>query len=69
MHGIECAVLCTESGPSDSTDAKCVMDYYRSDALFTLRCILLQVKYPKKWNQLLQLQSHEEERKGTQYYQ
>lgn len=69
LHGIECAVLRTERGPSDTNDPKCVLDYYRSDALFTLRCVLLQVKYPQKWKQLLELESHDNERKGTHYYE
>lgn len=70
LHGIECAVLRQErNGPSDRSDHSCVMDYYRSDALLTLRCVLLQLKYPQKWKQLLELQSHDEQRRGTHYYE
>lgn len=69
MHAVECAVLKTGPGPASRTNPKAVMDYYRSDALFTLRCILLQIKYPQKWSQLLSLESHDEERIGTNYYE
>lgn len=71
-HGVECAVLALHR-PSAvvarGSDLHATLDFYRSDALLALRALLLQVKYPQRWAQLSQLQSHEAERFGTQYYE
>lgn len=45
------------------------MDYYRIDALVVLKCLMLQKKFPKKWSQLMDMQSHENERLGSELYQ
>ncbi|XP_013148060.1 PREDICTED: uncharacterized protein LOC106110709 [Papilio polytes] len=65
-HGVECAVL--------STRPECVLDnmadYYRHDALLTLRCVLLQNTDPEKWKSILDMQSHMECREpGTEAYE
>lgn len=62
-HAIECAVL------SMDRPAKSRYDDYRSDALLALRCVLLQLKYPQRWAQLLQLHAHEEQRKDNANYE
>ncbi|CAG4959972.1 unnamed protein product [Parnassius apollo] len=64
-HGIECNIL--------SVRPECVLDYmadyYRHDALLSLRCILLQKIDPEKWKNLLEMQSHMECRTpGTEAY-
>lgn len=42
---------------------------FRQDTLLPLRCILLQRKNPKKFAQLLQMESHAERRgEGTDIY-
>ncbi|XP_052755116.1 SET domain-containing protein SmydA-8 [Galleria mellonella] len=55
-HGVECHIL--------SARPECVLsnmaDYYRHDALLSLRCILLQKTDLKLWEKLLEMQSHME---------
>lgn len=69
-HGIECALLSTQRGikPAQATDHRTYLDFYRSDALLVLRCLLLQYQFPDKWDKVQTLGSHDEERRGTQYY-
>lgn len=71
LHGLECAIL--SKGPARPVNAAespaAALDYYRSDALLALRCLPLFSKYPQKWKQLQDLQSHDEQRKGTKYYE
>ncbi|XP_075166937.1 SET and MYND domain containing, arthropod-specific, member 5 [Haematobia irritans] len=62
--GIECDILRLGPGPKASGDLKSMTDYYRPDALLVLKCLLLQKRNPKKWKKLMDMQSHEEERKG-----
>lgn len=57
------------SGPSSTTDVNALMDYYRSDALLVLKCLILQRQNPKKWSELMDMQSHEEDRQGTELHE
>lgn len=50
-------------------EPEAVIDFYRSDALFALKCLMLQLHKPKKWDELMKLEAHMEERKGTPYYE
>ncbi|XP_049876365.1 SET domain-containing protein SmydA-8-like isoform X2 [Pectinophora gossypiella] len=64
-HAAECEVL--------SLRPDCVLDnmaeYYRHDALLSLRCLLLQKTDPENWKKLLEMQSHMECRTpGTESY-
>ncbi|XP_055836503.1 SET domain-containing protein SmydA-8 [Episyrphus balteatus] len=68
LHGVECSVLMLGNGPANR-DIKSLNDYYRSDSLFVLKCLLLQVQNTKKWSELMDMQSHEEERLNTELYQ
>lgn len=36
---------------------------HRHDALFALRCLLAQKKFPKKYKKIMELQSHTESKK------
>lgn len=65
LHDIECAFLKGGLGPKHDGDYSAIRDYYRTDVLFSLKCLLLQIREPKKFAQLMQLQGHEEERKTT----
>lgn len=70
MHALECLVLSTRRGPSPKTsDMETLAKFYRSDALLTLRCLLLQWKYPDRWNKVQQLESHDQQRLGTRYFE
>lgn len=69
MHGLECFILSMTHGPKLSNgDYKTYLNFYRSDILLTLRCLLLQWRYPQKWNTIMELESHDEARRGTKYY-
>lgn len=65
FHNTECEILASGSPPR-SSDLSALLDYYRPDALLVLKCLLLQLTKPEKWTQLMDLQSHEEERLGSQ---
>ena len=65
LHDIECALLKGGLGVKHESDYRAIRDYYRTDVLFALKCLLLQLKQPKKFQQLMDLQSHESARKAT----
>ncbi|XP_018791987.1 PREDICTED: protein msta [Bactrocera latifrons] len=67
LHGLECSILMLGPGPA-SSDPRSLMDYYRSDALVVLKCLLLQRQNPKKWTELMDMQSHEVERIGSELH-
>lgn len=70
LHKLECGVLAFGRSPlKTNEDPEAVIDFYRSDALFALKCLMLQLHKPKKWEELMRLESHLEERKGTPYYE
>ena len=56
-------------GPERHDDPKSLLDYYRTDALIVLKCLLLQWNTPKKWTDLMNMQSHEIEREGSELYE
>ncbi|EDW00579.1 SET domain-containing protein SmydA-8 [Drosophila grimshawi] len=66
---LECSILSLGSPPSGKSDARGLHDYYRHDALLVLKCLLLQRQHPERWAALLEMQSHEEERLGTELHQ
>lgn len=68
LHGLECSILMLGPGPT-SSDPRSLMDYYRSDALVVLKCLLLQRQNPKKWSELMDMQSHEVERIGSELHE
>lgn len=68
MHALECCVLSTHSPPNRDSDVKTLSAFYRKDVLLTLRCLLLQWKYLDRWNKVMQLESHDQQRLGTRYY-
>lgn len=69
MHGLECCVLSTNVGPGAGSDRDRLAAFYRKDVLLTLRCLLLQWKYAERWNKVMLLESHDQQRLGTRYYQ
>ncbi|XP_030375578.1 SET domain-containing protein SmydA-8 [Scaptodrosophila lebanonensis] len=68
-ESLECTVLSLGQGPAAKSDTRGLRNYYREDALLVLKCLLLQRQAPERWAALLQMQSHEEERKGTELHQ
>lgn len=66
---LECSVLSLGSGPPPRSNVRSLNDYFRGDALLVLKCLLLQRQNPAKWTALLEMQSHEEERRGTELYE
>lgn len=69
LHAIECPILSVGKSPTLEIDPKIVLDYYRSDALLALRCLGLQRSRPKQWKQLMEMESHIEDRKNTPFYE
>lgn len=71
MHGLECAILSTKKGPpiQSLTDHKIFLDFYRKDVLLVLRCLMLQYRFPAKWAKINAMESHEQDRQGTEYYE
>ncbi|XP_016988357.2 SET domain-containing protein SmydA-8 [Drosophila rhopaloa] len=67
-EALECSVLSLGAGTPARADARSLNDYFRSDALLVLKCLLLQRQSPAKWAALLEMQSHEEERRGTELH-
>lgn len=67
-HEFECCILSLRRRPIDFNNLDEALDFFHSDALLVLRCLLLQSKFPKKWKALMNMQDHEEERRGTQYF-
>lgn len=64
-HAGECLVL----GLREVKAINGLHEFYRQDTLLPLRCILLQRKNPKKFAQLMQMESHMEKRgEGTEIY-
>lgn len=68
MHGLECCILSTRCGPNRASSIETLANFYRSDALLALRCLLLQWKYSERWEKVMKLESHSEQRLGTRYY-
>lgn len=68
LHKLECGVLAF-GRTLKTEDPNAFKDFYRTDALLTLKCLMLQVQKPKKWQQIMALESHEKKRKGTKVYQ
>ena len=68
LHAIECPALSLGRGPM-SNNTLAMVDYYRFDALLALKCLMLQKRHPKKWEEFIKLEAHFEERKGTPFYE
>ncbi|XP_017037075.1 SET domain-containing protein SmydA-8 [Drosophila kikkawai] len=68
-EALECSVLSLGPAPAGRADARSLNDYFRGDALLVLKCLLLQRQNPEKWAALLEMQSHEEERQGTELHE
>ncbi|CAH1964733.1 unnamed protein product [Acanthoscelides obtectus] len=64
-HGHECMIL----GLRDVKAINGLHDFYRQDALLTLRCLLLQNRHPKKFEQIMGMMEHMDRRgKNTEVY-
>ncbi|XP_049546620.1 SET domain-containing protein SmydA-8 isoform X1 [Anopheles darlingi] len=68
LHGIECGILRFGRAPKPTDDPETFFDYYRYDALLVLKCLAIQIRSPTQFDQMMNLESHYEERKKTHYY-
>ncbi|XP_016966660.1 SET domain-containing protein SmydA-8 [Drosophila biarmipes] len=66
---LECSVLGLGPRLPPHSDSRFLNDHFRGDALLVLKCLLLQRQNPAKWAALLEMQSHEKERRGTELYE
>uniref|UniRef100_A0A336N0L6 CSON008066 protein n=1 Tax=Culicoides sonorensis TaxID=179676 RepID=A0A336N0L6_CULSO len=71
LHGLECGILAfgKSSYKNKEENPEVFLDFYRSDALFALKCLMLKIKKPKKWDELLKLNAYEMERKKSPFYE
>lgn len=70
LHKLECGVLAFGQPPlKGDEEPDTVLDYFRHDALFALKCLMLQSHKLKKWEDLMKLESHEKERKNSVFYE
>jgi hypothetical protein len=65
LHGIECGFLKLGNGPQDRTNVKSIKAYFRSDILLALKILILQRKNPKKFRNLMAMESNETNRLET----
>jgi len=56
------------SGPKDKTDIKSIKDYFRMDTMLALKILLLQRKYPKRFQAIMEMESNEKNRLLTSNY-
>ncbi|XP_053685675.1 SET domain-containing protein SmydA-8 [Sabethes cyaneus] len=69
LHALECGILRLGGGPKSRDDPEAIVDYFRYDSLLVLKCLALQITDRKRFDQMMQLESHYAARKGTQFYQ
>jgi hypothetical protein len=65
LHDIECQLLRAGKGPRNKMDINSIKNYYRSDALMAIKILLLQLKNPKKYNSIMEMESNEKKRALT----
>jgi hypothetical protein len=68
LHHIECSFLKGGLGVKHDSDYDAVRDYFRTDVLFALKCLVLQQNHVKKFEQLMQLEGHVDARKATENF-
>uniref|UniRef100_A0A182PVE0 MYND-type domain-containing protein n=1 Tax=Anopheles epiroticus TaxID=199890 RepID=A0A182PVE0_9DIPT len=68
LHGLECGVLRFGRPPKPGDDPQSFFDFYRYDALLTLKCLTMQIHHPDLFDQIINLESHYDQRKSTHYY-
>ncbi|XP_058461629.1 SET domain-containing protein SmydA-8 isoform X2 [Malaya genurostris] len=68
LHVLECGMLRLGPGPKPRDDPNAMFDYYRYDSLLALKCLALQMIDRKRFEQMMQLESHYEARMGSQFY-
>lgn len=69
VHAPECAILCLQAKRNLAAAARKEAAPYNYDAVTPLRCLLLQRRNPRKWEQILQMEAHLRHRgPGTDVY-
>ncbi|KFB47849.1 hypothetical protein ZHAS_00015897 [Anopheles sinensis] len=68
LHGLECGILRFGHPPKPGDDPESFFEYYRYDALLVLKCLATQIRSPALFDQMINLESHYEARKGTRYF-
>lgn len=58
VHAPECAILCLQAKRNLAAAARNEVAPYHYDAVTPLRCLLLQRRNPRKWEQILQMEAH-----------
>lgn len=67
LHGVECSVLALGTRVH-MTEALNDPNFFRLDSILPLKCLLMQIKHPQKYAELLAMESHWEQIKGTELH-
>lgn len=67
LHGLECSVLALGTRLHIS-EALANPNFFRLESILPLKCLLMQLKNPNKFNELMSMESHLEQLKGTELY-
>lgn len=63
---MECSAL---AGACAAIEFECYEDTHHAyESITVLRCVLLQRRSPRRWKQILEMEAHEDKRKGTETY-
>ena len=69
VHAPECTILCLQAKRNLAATARNEVAVYHYDAVTPLRCLLLQRRNLRKWEQILQMEAHLRHRgPGTDTY-
>lgn len=58
VHAPECSILSLQAKQNLTATARKDVSVYHYDAVTPLRCLLLQRRNPRKWDQILQMEAH-----------
>lgn len=68
LHQIECAMLKGGKGPKDTTNIHSLHAYFRTDIILAIKILVMQIKNPKKFKTILEMESNEKLRKSSDNY-
>lgn len=67
LHGVECSVLALGTRINMS-EAMANPNFFRMESILPLKCLLMQMKQPQKFKDLMLMESHLDQIKGTELY-
>lgn len=67
LHGLECSVLALGTR-IHLNEAMNSPDFFRLESILPLKCLLMQMKHPQKFDELMTMDSHLDQIKGTELH-